>query len=316
MSQWSGPAGAASCWPAQSARRPLRSLLAVGLLVLLLAAGVVLVLLVLPGADDSPLPLSCERHDARMEVLPLPAEPAGDEALVQELFTYLAQPSPSACQRDLAIGAHVIRAPSGRNAMLWGGRHLCFDPEFSLVDDRCLVYAVRPPEDASFDVAADAYGCETHSFGPESAPAAEPLLGRQVGVRHHREEGAAGRLDDWVRRLGHRRRPISYLSLTLDADGFSRFLEEPPRALADSVRQLGVRLDVRPVTRAGAGASGHDLDALRRLYRGLLRLQQLGFYPFAYDFLDGLEMGELRISGLDAPVQRVLEVSWVRTACL
>ena len=189
------------------------------------------------------------------------------------------------------VSVFQIRAPGGQDAMLWGGRHLCFDPEFSLVDEQCLVYAIRPLEDASFDVAADAYGCETHSFGPESAPAAEPLLGREVRAQHHSERNtatAAGRLDGWVRHLGHSRRPISYLALTLDADGLCRFLEEPPRALAGNVRQLGIRLDLRTVARDGAvGARGHDLVALRRLYGGLLRLQELGFYPFAYDFLDG-----------------------------
>ena len=204
--------------------------------------------------------------------------------------------------------------------MLWGGRHLCFDPEFSLVNERCLVYSVRRPEEASFDVAADAFGCETHSFGLETTPGAEPLLGREVNVRHHQQtetETETGRLDGWVRYLGHRRRPISYLSLAFDADGFSRFLEKPPRALAGNVRQLGVRLDVRPVTRAGGvGARGHNLTALRRLYRGLLKLQELGFYPFAYDYLDGLETGEFRVSGVEAPVNRLLEVAWVRTACL
>ena len=53
-------------------------------------------------------PLSCERHIADMEVSPLPPVPDGDEAMVRELFTYLAQPSPGTCQRDLAIGAHVV----------------------------------------------------------------------------------------------------------------------------------------------------------------------------------------------------------------
>ena len=204
--------------------------------------------------------------------------------------------------------------------MLWGGRHLCFDPEFSLVDHRCLVYSVRRPEDASFDVAADAFGCEAHSFGPEPRPGAAPLLGRPVSVQHHQETGTgeeAGRLDGWVRYLGHGRRHISYLSLTLDTDGFCQFLEEPPRALAGNVRQLGVRLDMRSVTRAGGvNSRGHDITALRRLYRGLLKLQKLGFYPFSYDFLDGLEPGAFTVSGVERPVQRVLEVAWLRTACL
>ena len=53
-------------------------------------------------------PLTCERHNPRMEVSPLPAIPDGDEEMVRELFTYLALPSPEACQRDLALGAHVV----------------------------------------------------------------------------------------------------------------------------------------------------------------------------------------------------------------
>ena len=68
----------------------------------------------LSESDDSPLyvhrPLGCERHRARMAVTPLPPLPENDEEMLRALFSYLAEPSPHVCQRDLVIGAHVVRA--------------------------------------------------------------------------------------------------------------------------------------------------------------------------------------------------------------
>lgn len=213
--------------------------------------------------------------------------------------------------------------------MMWGMKHVCFDPEFHMADQECLAYSMRQARDASFDAGAEAFGCETHSFGAG---------GERPRVHHHPMaaddtqnplELLPTRLDSLVSQLGHVQTPVGYLAASADGAALEALAEAAPRALRYNVRQLGIRLDLRALTTGVWGewpeesgkkppkpAPPRDLQGLRQLYSNVLLLQQMNFYPFAFDTLDSADIGSFEVEGLTDPVPDQFEVVWLKTGCV
>ncbi|XP_037083967.1 uncharacterized protein LOC119104376 [Pollicipes pollicipes] len=143
--------------------------------------------------------------------------------------------------------------------------------------------------DVSFDKAAAQFGCEVRSHGPDRPPPQ-----RRV---YHRTSPLSLELDQLP---GNQHRPISLLALELDAAALARFLERPPEALARRVEQLTVRLNLTAVL-VPDGRSGKLQDAARklrrRLYTGLLGLQERGFHLFSATAVENSNGQDVTVAG-------------------
>ena len=170
-----------------------------------------------------------------------------------------------------------------------GTKVVCMDPGFSLAQSECLVVASRPVLDASFDAGAARLGCEVHSFGPDRGRLLEPSLSTLPGGR----------------------RPIGVLALHMDVEGLVGLLHRPPASLR-RVEQLTVRLNLTSTLTAKVT---EDAPLLRRLYRGLLRLQRLGFHPFSSEPVDDNGVEEIRLAGKPDPISSVQEIGWMKVLC-
>jgi len=158
---------------------------------------------------------------------------------------------------------------------------------------------------------------------------------RQEAVQHHQvsSPGLAW-LEVLERQLRRTPRPVSQLGVTLTAGQLETLLDAHLPLLANSVQQLGLRLDLHQLTTGRAGRLTlqelgesneettpepqlvRDAAGLRTFYRQLLRLQTHGFYPFAYDLLDSMDIREFKVPGLPDPVPDSFEVAFLKTTCV
>ncbi|XP_037083806.1 uncharacterized protein LOC119104247 isoform X3 [Pollicipes pollicipes] len=161
--------------------------------------------------------------------------------------------------------------------------------------------------DVSFDKAAAQFGCEVRSHGPDRPPPQ-----RRV---YHRTSPLSLELDQLP---GNQHRPISLLALELDAAALARFLERPPEALARRVEQLTVRLNLTAVL-VPDGRSGKLQDAARklrrRLYTGLLGLQERGFHLFSATAVENSNGQDVTVAGVAEAVPSLTEVAWMKVLC-
>ena len=179
---------------------------------------------------------------------------------------------------------------SAGNVAVVGVKSVCLDPGLSLARPDCLVVSSRPAMKASFDAAAVQFGCEVHSYGPDQ--------GR--------------RLSESLSALPGGRRPVSVLALHLDGGQLADLLARPPVALR-RVEQLTVRLNL---TAALMSQPAGDVRLLRRLYGGLLRLQDAGFHPFSSTIAEDEDVPDITLPGQSRSISTVSEIAWMRVLCV
>ncbi|XP_037083805.1 uncharacterized protein LOC119104247 isoform X2 [Pollicipes pollicipes] len=240
-------------------------------------------------------------------VVLLPPLPATERETATVLFTHLTMTGDKPCKRELGMGGEPLYNRARGRAVIGGGKWACLDPGLSLAGLDCLVVSSRPPQDVSFDKAAAQFGCEVRSHGPDRPPPQ-----RRV---YHRTSPLSLELDQLP---GNQHRPISLLALELDAAALARFLERPPEALARRVEQLTVRLNLTAVL-VPDGRSGKLQDAARklrrRLYTGLLGLQERGFHLFSATAVENSNGQDVTVAGVAEAVPSLTEVAWMKVLC-
>ncbi|XP_037077753.1 uncharacterized protein LOC119098811 [Pollicipes pollicipes] len=270
------------------------------MLLSLSAITVVLVLMSQLGSFDGELwSRWSRRHPTRPRaVTTLPEMPEDDRQMAARLFRYLSRPSGAACRRLLRFGGTPSLKLHGMVLNLEGGEMACLDPEFALTGLDCLVYSLRAGGDSSLEAALERYGCSVHSF---DAAATEAEAADGPGTIHQAALTEHVTLDELRTSLGHLHEPIAFLSVT--APGAEELVLCRPEALR-RVQQLALRLSFSEALSDEARA----FALFRRRYGQLLRLQELGFRPFAFEQLDSHGAVNMTVPGLAEPLTSVMEV--------
>ncbi|XP_043239807.1 uncharacterized protein LOC122390692 isoform X1 [Amphibalanus amphitrite] len=254
-----------------------------------------------------------------MEVTRLPPMPDDDDVLLHALFRYLTEPSRAACDRVLRFGgmSHLDNLKSLR---LDGHKYMCADAEFTLLSSTsCLVYSFGISEDWSFDFDMESFGCTVHAFDPTTNDTAGYQNGsiffhkHGIGGWDGQVDGMAVRsLDSIAQRLGHAARTVHYLKLDVEGSEWAVFEQQVRNAeqstLFRNVEQLGAELHFTwhlPVT--------FHREFYRRVYRALLGLQAMGFYPFAHEWNWSSQL--MDVPGFEHKLPSAMEVAWVKSRC-
>ena len=137
-----------------------------------------------------------------------------EKSMFRYLFDWPEVPT-SSCKRMFKMGGLA----SGKGCLLDGDKYVCLDEPLSLAaaHDDCLIYSFGINYDWSFDEAAEAFGCEVHSFDPSidypEGKRSPGITFHHFGIGRNNHTNVYGwqiyTLDEIVNLLGHQGRTIT-----------------------------------------------------------------------------------------------------------
>ena len=177
-----------------------------------------------------------------------------EKSMFRYLFDWPEVPT-SSCKRMFKMGGLA----SGKGCLVDGDKYVCLDEPLSLAaaHDDCLIYSFGINYDWSFDEAAEAFGCEVHSFDPSidypEGKRSPGITFHHFGIGRNNHTNVYGwqiyTLDEIVNLLGHQGRTIHYLKMDAEGGEFDmmaqQLLDGGGEFVLDKVEQIGFEVHYR-----------------------------------------------------------------------
>ncbi|XP_018015872.1 uncharacterized protein LOC108672677 [Hyalella azteca] len=155
---------------------------------------------------------------------------------VPSFFAALLNPDAKFCYAWLKFGGElnfktkrILHTGEQCTDDLYGSKYVCFNPEYKMNEDPCLVYAFSEPTDNQFEKDMELFSCEVHSFVSYKTLGFDRIQRSKFYIQHpwilsddHRDErvDVQSRYDDTVfgRHLYHKinqYRPLDFIITSL-----------------------------------------------------------------------------------------------------
>ncbi|CAL4109865.1 unnamed protein product [Meganyctiphanes norvegica] len=258
------------------------------LILLLMTAAVIAVYLLFFRGPQGEVLESQQFDDAYNQVCASPKLPPLEYRGVESFFTYLTKPDDQHCYSWVEFGGEKIPIPSQSEAEcndeIRKTKFMCFNEEYEMTADPCLVYSFSKDMDDQFERDMNMFSCEVHAFDHEKVTVAEHTSRTEFWKEHswdiaefpydkNNDDGSVIKrrsLNYIVKSLGHEGREMKFLKSDLEGREWILLKQIITHSDLIDIRQIGVRLHIPISVNKMSGESRHSYFAkLFKIFQGL-----------------------------------------------
>lgn len=230
--------------------------------------------------------------EALKELCASPRLPPLEYRGVHSFFEYVLAPDSDYCYSWVEFGGEKIPIPSQSEKEcsdeVRKSKYICFNEEYQMTSDPCLVYSFGKDMDNQFERDMDLFSCEVHAFDPDRVTEAEHVYLSEFWREHawaiselpydKPQDGRVERrrsLQYIVPALGHAGKEIKYIKSDLEGREWILLKQILTHLKLVDVKQIGVRLHIPTTVNKMSGEARHQYFA--KLYQVFQGLQCAGY---------------------------------------